>query len=116
MLSITESKYLFLFGCIPIRFFLSILPSYINEKLLFYYGFILLSISLSFFYLYFFNKRLNAFEAGGNTWWSKFRIIHAILYFCAAILSLKNKQIASLPLFIDSIFGLFIFIFIFKRF
>ena len=53
MLSSDKSIYLFLFGCIPVRILLSILPLYIDKKMLFYYGIALLIISLSFLCLYF---------------------------------------------------------------
>ena len=58
MLSTDKSINLFLLACIPIRILLSILPLYIDKKMLFYYGIVLLIISLSFLYLYFRNQRL----------------------------------------------------------
>lgn len=110
MLSSDKSIYLFLFGCIPVRILLSILPLYIDKKTLFYYGIGLLIISLSFLYLYFTNQRLDAYEAGGNTWWAKFRIIHGLLYLCAAIYALQGQRIAWIPLSIDTFIGLVLFI------
>ena len=109
MLSSDKSIYLFLFGCIPVRILLSILPLYIDKKMLFYYGIGLLIISLSFLYLYFTNQRLDAYEAGGNTWWAKFRIIHGLLYLCAAIYALQGQRIAWIPLSIDTFIGLVLF-------
>ncbi len=110
MLSNKKSIYLFLLGCIPIRILLSIIPLYIDKKILFYYGIGLLIISLSFLYLYFTNQRLNAYEAGGNTWWSKFRIIHGLLYLCAAIYALQGHREAWIPLSIDTLLGFILFI------
>jgi len=109
MLSSDKSIYLFLFGCIPVRILLSILPLYIDKKMLFYYGIALLIISLSFLYLYFTNQRLDAYEAGGNTWWAKFRIIHGLLYLCAAIYALQGLKIAWIPLSIDTFIGFVLF-------
>jgi branched-subunit amino acid transport protein AzlD len=54
---------------------------------------------------------LDAPEAGGNTWWANFRIIHGALYMCAAIYCFKGDSTASLPLTIDVIFGFILFIY-----
>ena len=110
MLTNEQSKYYFIFGCLPIRILMSLIPIYINKKLKIYYHIILLSISLSFLYLYFTNKRLDAFEAGGITWWSKFRIIHGLLYLFASIYLIENSNLSSKILFLDTLFGLIIFI------
>jgi|TARA_B110000879_G_C11117609_1_gene490265 hypothetical protein len=110
MLSTDKSINLFLLACIPIRILLSILPLYIDKKMLFYYGIVLLIISLSFLYLYFRNQRLHAAEAGGNTWWAKFRIIHGLLYLCGSIYALQGQKIAWIPLSIDTLLGMMLFI------
>jgi hypothetical protein len=105
-----NSKLLFLFGCIPIRLGLVYLSTKIPHHLLVYFGIFLLGISLSFAYLYFTNGRLNAPEAGGRTWWAKFRIIHAMLYLAAAIYAFQGLPHVWVPLLLDVIFGLSIFI------
>ena len=102
------SKLLFLLGCIPARLLLVYLSTKIpNDKL---FGFLLLSISISFLYLYFTNGRMNAPEAGGTTWWSPLRLVHGLLYLAAAIYSFQGKNIVWVPLLIDVIFGFFSFI------
>ena len=67
-------------------------------------------MAIGFLYLYFNNLRLNAFEAGGNTWWAEYRLIHGMLYLTAAIYSYQMKSIAWIPLAIDVIFGFILFI------
>ena len=104
-----ESIRLFVLCCIPVRFMLSIIPLYLTKQYLFYYGILLGIIGFSFLYLYFANKRLKAPEGGGNTWWAKFRIIHGLLYICAAIYSLQGKKTASVPLLLDTFFGFILF-------
>jgi hypothetical protein len=111
MLSEKESIKYFLFGCMPVRILLSILPAYIDKGLLFYYGIVLFIISLSFLYLYFSNLRLNAFEAGGYTWWANFRIIHGLLYMTGAIYSFQGLSIAWIPITIDTLLGLILFLY-----
>lgn len=111
MLSEKESIKYFLFGCMPARVLLSILPAYIDKGLLFYYGMVLFIISLSFLYLYFSNLRLNAFEAGGYTWWANFRIIHGLLYMTGAIYSFQGLSIAWIPITIDTLLGLILFLY-----
>ena len=110
MLSENQSIFYFLFGCISIRLLFSLLPLYINENLLFYYGLIIGIIACSFLYLYFTDMRMNAFEAGGYTWWANFRLVHGLLYLCASIYLLQGQRIAWVPLFIDTLFGIALFI------
>lgn len=100
----------FLLGCIPMRIVLAILPLYLDESWLPYYGVVLFAISMSFLYLYFGKLRLNAFESGGKTWWSEYRIIHGLLYLAAAIYAFQKKRTAYLPLSIDTVLGLAFFL------
>ena len=110
MLSKNNSINLFLLGCIPIRIIIALIPLYIDKKWLFYYSFILFAMAISFLYLYFTNGRENAFEAGGKTWWAKYRIIHGLLYLMAAYYAYHQNRNAWIPLMIDVIFGLILFI------
>ncbi len=68
-------------------------------------------IGVSFLVLYFLELRLEAPEGGGgNTWWKNFRLIHGVLYISAFIYSIKNKDIMWIPIMIDTIFGLSLFL------
>ena len=99
----------FLFGCIPVRLLLALIPLYIANHWLFYYGILLLIIVMNFLYLFFTNGRMNAFEAGGKTWWANYRSIHGFLYLIAAIMAMQKNRYTSVPLFIDIIIGFFLF-------
>ena len=101
----------FLLGCIPVRILLAYTPLMLNKNLLPYLGGLLLIMSLGFLRLYFFNLRLDAPEANGNTWWANLRLIHGALFMCAAIYCFKKDSTASVPLAIDVIFGLALFIY-----
>jgi len=106
-----DKKLLFLFGCIPARMLLAYFTTVVPLEYLKYYGLILLAISIGFFWLYFTNTRLDAPEAGGTTWWSSFRPIFGALYLIAAIYCFQGKQnLAWIPLAIEIIFGLILFI------
>jgi hypothetical protein len=109
MLSPEQSKTLFLLGCIPVRTLLTYLAYKIpNVHVLFLPLFL---IGVSFVYLYFFNKRLNAPEAGGKTWWKNLRPIHGLFYIIAAIYALKgNNNMTSLFLGLDVVLGLSAFL------
>jgi|TARA_B110000967_G_C18600121_1_gene418787 hypothetical protein len=110
MFSIQKRTLLFLLACIPARIILALLPLYIESSYLPYYGLLLLIPTLGFLYLYFNNLRLNAVEAGGHTWWADYRLIHGLLYLCASIYALQEKILAWIPLTIDVVLGLVLFI------
>ena len=110
MLTENQSVYYFLLFCITARIIICLIPKYITKEMLFYYGCFLLFISSSFLYLFFTKSRLNAFESGGSTWWASYRLIHGMLYLCAAIYCFKKEKIAWIPLAIDVILGLILFI------
>jgi hypothetical protein len=100
----------FLLLCIPARIAIAIAPNFINDKYIKLYGVLLLLMGLSFVYLFFTNSRLKAPEAGGKTWWAKFRILIGVLHITAAIYALtNNKKLIWIPLAMDIIFGLIIF-------
>ncbi len=100
----------FLFLCIPARILIAMGAKFVPDAYLNVYALFLLAIGLSFLYLYFTNSRLNAPEAGGKTWWAKYRIIIGLLYITAAIYAFQGKRdLIWIPLAMDIIFGLVIF-------
>ena len=102
----------FLLFCIPSRSALAVLSQYIPEEYLKYYGGLLLLIGLSFLYLYFTNKRLDATEAGGKTWWASLRLLFGLFYLTAAIYAFQGKRkLVLIPLMFDVVFGLLSFIY-----
>jgi hypothetical protein len=101
----------FLFGCITVRTIIAILPIYLPYEWLYYLGIIILAIGTTFLCLYFNNLRLQAPEGGGITWWANFRLLHGALYLAAAHYLLKNQRIAWIPLTMDVILGLLLFLF-----
>lgn len=110
MLSKQQRILYFLVGCIGIRIIIAIIPLYIPKNLLPVLGLLTLIIGIAFLYLYFSNQRMNAPEGGGVTWWANYRLIHGLLYLCASIYLLQKKRLAWIPLSIDVLFGLIVFI------
>jgi len=92
---------LFLFVCIPLRLFLVGLGFQVSGWVRIAYGSLLLFPALGFLGLYFSNSRLNAFEGGGETWWAPLRLIHGLLYLCAAIYGLQGSSFVWIPLLLD---------------
>ncbi len=111
MLEKDQRIFYFLIGCIPIRTLIAILPVYLPYEWLSYLGIILLAIGTSFLYLYFNHLRLYAPEGGGITWWANFRLLHGALYLVAAHYLLNNQRFAWIPLTMDVILGLSLFLF-----
>jgi len=106
-----DSKTLFLLFCIPARIALAWVSQKVPARYLKIFGALLLAMALGFLYLYFSKGRLNAFEAGGKTWWADFRLIFGALYLIAAIYCFQGKQsMVWIPLTIDVIFGTTIFL------
>lgn len=110
MLSKNQSIQYFLLGCIPARIIIALIPLYMKTEWLSYYSIVLFAIAFSFLFLYFFNMRQTAFEAGGVTWWANYRIIHGLLYLTAAIYAFNKDRSAWIPLALDVIIGLSLFI------
>jgi hypothetical protein len=110
MFSIEKRYIQFLLLCIPLRIILAIIPLYLDKKYLQFYGMLLSLPMIGLFYLYFNNLRLNAPEGGGTTWWADFRPLHASLYMCAVIYALQRKRTAWIPLMIDVLVGLALFL------
>jgi hypothetical protein len=101
----------FLLGCIGVRTFLAILPIYLPYSWLQLYSIPVFIIGACLLFLYFTDGRLNAPEGGGNTWWSNYRLIHGVLYLAASIYLLKKQRFAWIPLSLDTLLGLFLFLF-----
>ena len=99
---------LFLVFCLGLRSFLVYLAYQLrNKHTLKILGTITLIPAIGFIYLYFSNKRLNANEAGGKTWWHNLRIIHGILYLNFSICALFGVKESWIFLLIDVIIGFF---------
>jgi len=105
-----NSKLLFIFGCIPARSLLAYIASKTPKDKLKILGIILLIISISFLWLYFTKGRMNAPEAGGVTWWADYRLIHGLLYLSAAIYAIQENHLVYVPLVIDVLFGITVFV------
>lgn len=105
-----DSKVLFLLGCIPTRLLLALVFYKVDEKYLPYLSSLLFLIGFSFIYLYINNKRLDAPEAGGKTWWKDLRPIHGSLYIMAGLYALKKSRLSSTILLGDAVLGLLFFI------
>lgn len=111
MLSKQQRILYFLLGCIGVRSILAVSPIYIPENMLPILGIITITIGTSFLFLYFTNGRMNAPEGGGVTWWAKYRLIHGLLYVTASIYLFQKQRTAWIPLTIDLLLGLVVFLF-----
>jgi len=106
-----KSQLLFLFGCIPARIFLAYIGTRLTPEQLPFFGIVLLGIGLGFLILYFNKFRMNAPESGiGVTWWHNLRLVHGLLYIAAAIYAFEQNSLVYIPLTIDVIFGLILFL------
>ena len=104
---------LFLFLCIPIRLSFVYAAKELNDKYIKYFMAMIGLIGINTLYLWISNKRLDAPEGGGITWWAPFRLLHAFLYLTAFFYLLRgNRQNASISLLIDVMLGLSIFFFV----
>ena len=105
-----NSVVLFLGVCIPLRLLIAWSTTKVPIQYLPFLAVTLLTVSLSFFYLYFSNSRLQAPEAGGTTWWASYRLLIGFLWLTAAIYAFMGRRNRIwIPLVIDVLFGLVIF-------
>jgi hypothetical protein len=106
-----NSVLLFLLLCIPARLLIAWGASRVPTKYMMMYAFGLLAIALGFLYLFFTKGRQMAPEAGGVTWWANYRLIIGLLYLAAAIYLFQGRRdLAWIPIVIDTSFGLMLFI------
>lgn len=99
----------FLIGCIGIRSILTYVSYKLNNK---YLPYITLFIGLGFVRNYVFNLRKTGPETfGKEIWWDMLRPIHAFFYLYFTYLAFKKKKDAFVPLLIDTIIGLFAFLY-----
>jgi hypothetical protein len=111
MNTIQKRFLLFLGGCIPSRLALVGLAKYLPNKYLPYLGYITLLMALGFLYLYFTGSRKVGQETFGQPiWWSKFRIIHGILYLLFSFYAINGYANAYLFLLYDTFLGLGLFL------
>ena len=110
MLSKQQRILYFLIGCIGVRSIIAIGPLYLPKKWLPVLGLITTIIGTTMLYLYFIKGRMNAPEGGGTTWWANYRLIHGLLYICASIYLFQEDRLAWIPLTMDVLLGLILFI------
>ena len=93
--------------CILFRFLFTYITKNIqNNKII---SLITFTISISFFYLFLFDLRLNAPEANGITWWNIVRPIHGSLFLLFTIYYFKKYKFAFNFLLLDTILGIIFF-------
>jgi len=111
MNSIQKRFAMFLGACIPIRLLIVFVAKKTPVNYLQYLGYIALLPAFGFLYLYFTGGRQKGLETLGQPiWWSKFRIIHGLLYLLFAIYAINKISFAYIFLAIDVILGLILFL------
>lgn len=104
---------LFLLICIPLRFCAVLLAKYGSLKLLQILGLIYLLFGLGIFIIYYLGIRGNGQQTslGNKVWWGNIRPIFGVLWILFGLLAInKKKEIAWRVLFIEVIFGLYMFL------
>jgi hypothetical protein len=102
---------LFLIGCIGSRSLLVVIAKNIQKKYLKYMGYLALTISFGFMYIFLTGSRDTGVEVfGEKIWWNNLRPIHSLLYFLFAYNAIKGNQNAWVYLLIDVVIGLISFL------
>jgi ACR3 family arsenite efflux pump ArsB len=111
MNNIQKRFILFLFLCIPSRFFLSYLIKKINTKYKSILATILLFIGIGFLIIYLGNFRKKGAETfGDNIWWNHLRPIHSFMYLYTSYLMFNNNNNSHIFIFYDTIIGVISFL------
>lgn len=99
--------FLFLFGCISIRFILVYIAKNINMNYLPYMGALATIPAIGFIYIYVNDLRKSGLEVfGDKIWWNMLRPIHAILYLLFAYNAINLNPNSWIYLFVDVLLGL----------
>jgi hypothetical protein len=103
--------FLFLIGCIGVRFLFVIIAKYINTKYLKYLGYMALVPAIGFTYIYLTGSRKTGQEVfGEKIWWNNLRPLHSILYFLFAYNAIKGNKQSWIYLLVDVLIGLISFL------
>ena len=103
--------YLFIFGCILSRLFITLLSSFAYGKILRAIGFLALIPVLGWLYIIFIGKRDTGLEVfGDKIWWNNLRPIHLGLWSLFAYLAINGNRRSWIVLLVDTLFGLFAFL------
>jgi len=110
MISSTVRIVLFLSLCITIRSIAAYLAyKYPHTPLVKILAVLYTVMGISMLYLFISNKRQNAPEGGGVTWWNNIRPIHALLYIMFALTVFMGKNYSYMFLVADVLLGLIAF-------
>ena len=100
----------FLIGCIGIRLGFVVAAKKLPENIVKWAALPASLLALAWILIYTFDLRPKGAEAGGVIWWNQYRPIHAAMYASFAILAVTRTDLAYIPLLIDVIFGLYLFV------
>lgn len=112
-IKLNKAFFLFLFVCIQARLCAMLLAKYGSPMLLKMLGVIYMIFGIGIFVMYFMGPIKNEKMAffGNDVWWHDIRPLFGILWICFALLALIGyKNIAWKVLFVDVMFGLFMFL------
>ena len=110
MKAIEKRILLFLGGCIPARLALVWIAKVLPIKYLPYLGLLMLMPAFGFLYLFVTGKRKTGIETQGEPiWWTKFRLIHGLLYLSFAYAAINRNKKSYQILLLDVCLGLGIF-------
>ena len=102
---------LFLGGCIPMRLLFVWLAKIMPLNYLPYAGGVALLPAFGFIYLFMTGKRTVGLETqGAPIWWSRFRIIHGLIYLGFSYSAFQRLRNAYLFLLADVLLGLGLFL------
>jgi hypothetical protein len=111
MTHIQQRIWMFLIGCIGLRFLFVVVAKYIPIKYLKYLGYLALLPAIGFMYIFVTGSRKTGSETfGEKIWWNNLRPIHALFYFLFAYNAISDNKQAWIYLLVDVIFGLISFL------
>lgn len=110
-----ESRLLkFLIGCIGFRFLLTAIAAK-SPKVLPLMGKIAIIPCIGFITIYFFGLRQRGLEVNGELiWWNHLRPLHSMLWGLFAYFAIHKNPNSWMILFVDTLIGLFAFLFHYK--
>ena len=106
----TRRALLFFLVCLVVRSLIPLGMIYVHKSYLKYISVVLFAWSVGFMDAYLNGSKRDTGFFGGDKWWIKNNLVHAVMYLTSAVLAFQMNKKAYIPLVVDVVFSLVMYI------